>query len=71
MYFTHFHPHNKTVAQRKAAKKLSGHLHGVLLSEIGRRDMMDHFEDTNDVEVPSHEEDGFDETKNEDSDNSE
>ncbi len=61
---------NKTVAQRKAAKKLSGHLHDVLLSEIARRDMMDHFEDTDDVEVASDEEEEFDVTENEDSDNS-
>jgi hypothetical protein len=33
--------------------------------------MMDHFEDTDDVEVVSDEEDEFDVTKNEDSDNSE
>jgi hypothetical protein len=62
---------NKTVAQRKAAKKLSGHLHDVLLSEIARRDMMDHIEDTDDVEVVSDEEDEFDVTEDEDSDNSE
>ncbi len=62
---------NKTVAQRKAAKEVSGHLHDVLLSEIARRDMMDHFEDADDVEVASDEDHEFDGTENEDSDNSE
>ena len=62
---------NKTVPHCKAAKKLSGHLHDVLLSEIACQDLMDHFEDTNDIKVASDEEDEFDVTKNEDSDNSE
>ena len=43
----------------------------MLLSEIARRDMMDHFEDADDVEVASDEDHEFDGTENEDSDNSE
>jgi hypothetical protein len=62
---------NKAVAQRKPAEQLSGHLHDVFLSEIACQDMMDHFEDTDDVEVVSDEEDEFDVTKSEDFDNSE
>ena len=60
---------NKTVAQRKGANRLSENMHDELLSEIGRRDLMDHFENADDVEMESDEEE-FEITDDEDSDNS-
>jgi hypothetical protein len=62
---------NKAVAQRKGAKHLSGMLHNELVSEIARRDMMDHIEENDDIELASDEEGDSEISNNEDSDNSE
>jgi hypothetical protein len=46
-------------------------LHNELVSEIARRDMMDHIKENDDIELASNEEEESEISNNEDSDNSE